>query len=277
MKKLTIGSAVYDDFDGVYFSYQSLRLNNQDILDDLDLLIIDNNPDSAQGKATKHFCNQSNGIRYIPYTDKQSTSVRNEIFNNAEGKFCMSIDCHVLFEPNTIKRLVQYFDENPETDDLYHGPMFYDSLKGNLVAKMLPKWRDHMFGIWGDDERANHIDGDPFEIDMHGMGIFATKTSSWLGFHESFIGFGGEEGYIHNKYRKFDRKIWCLPFLRWLHRFDRPNGVKYRLVLEDRLFNYFIGHKDVGLPYSDIINHFSKVTPKINLQEIIQNVNSLHP
>jgi hypothetical protein len=275
VKKLTIGSAVYDDFDGVYFSYQSLRLNNQDILDDLDLLIIDNNPDSAQGKATKHFCNQSNDIRYIPYTDKQSTSVRNEIFNNAEGKFCMSIDCHVLFEPNTIKSLVQYFDENPETDDLYHGPMFYDSLKGNLIAKMLPEWRDHMFGVWGDDERANRIDGDPFEIDMHGMGIFATKTSSWLGFHESFIGFGGEEGYIHNKYRKFDRKVWCLPFLRWLHRFDRPNGVKYRLILEDRLFNYFVGHKDVGLPYSDIVNHFSKVAPKVKLQPIIQNVDQL--
>ena len=59
MKKLTIGSAVYDDFDGVYFSYQSLRLNNQDIWDDLDLLIIDNNPESAQGKATQSFCKKT--------------------------------------------------------------------------------------------------------------------------------------------------------------------------------------------------------------------------
>ena len=87
MKKLTIGSAVYDDFDGVYFSYQSIRLNNQDIWDDLDLLIIDNNPDSAQGKATKSFCEKTKHIRYIPYTEKKSTAVRNEIFKNAEGEF----------------------------------------------------------------------------------------------------------------------------------------------------------------------------------------------
>ena len=65
MKKLTIGSAVYDDFEGVYFSYQSLRLNNKDILKDLDLVIIDNNPESEEGQATKHFCTQA-GIRYTP-------------------------------------------------------------------------------------------------------------------------------------------------------------------------------------------------------------------
>ena len=275
MKKLTIGSAVYDDFDGIYFTYQSIKLNNQDILDDLDLLIIDNNPDSDHGKATKHFCEQAQGIRYIPYTEKQSTSVRNEIFNQAEGKFCMSVDCHVLFEHGTIKRLIDFFEENPDTEDLYHGPLLYERIGGPVIAKMIPQWRDHMYGFWGEDERANNIDGDPFEIEMHGLGIFACKTDSWLGFHEAFIGFGGEEGYIHNKYRKFNRKVWCLPFLRWLHRFDRPNGVKYRLILEDRLFNYFLGHKEVGLPYSDIINHFSKETPKVKLQPIINNVDQL--
>ena len=84
MKKLTIGSAVYDDFEGVYFSYQSLRLNNKDILKDLDLVIIDNNPESEEGQATKHFCTQA-GIRYTPYTKKTSTAIRNEIFKNAEG------------------------------------------------------------------------------------------------------------------------------------------------------------------------------------------------
>lgn len=274
MKKLTIGSAVYDDFDGIYFSYQSLRLNNQDILDDLDFVIIDNNPDSKHGQTTKHFCKQS-GIRYIPYTEKASTSVRNEIFKNAQGKFCMSIDSHVLFEPNTIKRLIEYFDDNPDTEDLFHGPMFYDSLKGKLIAKMEPVWRHHMYGIWGNDTRADDKDGQPFEIDMHGLGIFACKTDKWLEFHKGFIGFGGEEGYIHKKYQNAGKKVWCLPFLRWLHRFDRPHGVNYRLILEDRLFNYFLGHKDLGLPYDDIIEHFTKETPKVQLQPIINKVDQM--
>jgi len=275
MKKLTIGSAVYDDFDGIYFSFQSLRLNNQEILNDLDFVVIDNNPDSPQGKTTQHFCKQTGCIRYIPYTEKTSTSVRNEIFNNAEGKFCMSIDSHVLFEPNTIKRLVKYFDDHPNTEDLFHGPMFYDSLRGSLVAKMDPVWRHHMYGIWANDDRANDPEHEPFEIDMHGLGIFACKTDSWLGFHDNFTGFGGEEGYIHKKYQQAGKKIWCLPFLRWLHRFDRPNGVNYRLVLEDRIFNYVVGLKDLGLPYDDLINHFAKEIPTLRVQTIVNRVERL--
>ena len=55
MKKLTIGSAVYDDFEGVYFSYQSLRLNNPELKNDIEYIIIDNNPSSAEGKAVKEF------------------------------------------------------------------------------------------------------------------------------------------------------------------------------------------------------------------------------
>lgn len=257
MKKLTIGSAVYDDFDGVYFSYQSIRLNNQDILDDLDLLIIDNNPESDQGKATKEFCKKSNHIRYIPYTEKKSTAVRNEIFNNAEGEFCMSIDCHVLFEPSTIKKLIKYFEENPDTKDLFHGPMLYDMIKGHdPCTHMKPEWRDKMFGTWGYDKKGNKPDNPPFEIPMHGLGIFACKTDAWLKFNSAFLGFGGEEGYIHKKYQREGRKIWCLPFLRWLHRFDRPAGVKYPLALKDRIRNYIIGNQELGLSINDIKKHF---------------------
>lgn len=276
MKKLTIGSAVYDDFDGVYFSYQSLRLNNQDILDDLDLLIIDNNPESSQGRTTKSFCKKTRGIRYIPYTDKTSTAVRNEIFKNAQGEFCMSIDCHVLFEPNTVSKLIKYFEENPDTKDLFHGPMLYDVINGHdPCTHMDPIWRDNMYGTWGNDKRGNDISHPPFEIPMHGLGIFACKTDEWLGFHENFEGFGGEEGYIHKKYKKAGRKTWCLPFLRWLHRFDRPNGVNYPLVIEQRIRNYIHGHKELGLSYDDIIEHFGKKS--INVNQIIKDVQENKP
>lgn len=273
MKKLTIGSAVYDDFDGVYFSYQSIRLNNQDIWDDLDLLIIDNNPESEQGKATKSFCEKTRHIRYIPYTQKKSTAVRNEIFTNAEGEFCMSIDCHVLFEPDTIKKLIKYFEENSDTKDLFHGPMFYDVINGHdPCTHMDPVWRHHMYGIWAYDKRGNDPEDPPFEIPMHGLGIFACKTDEWLGFNEDFVGFGGEEGYIHKKYEKAGRKTWCLPFLRWLHRFDRPAGVKYPLRLEDRIHNYLIGHKELDLPYDEIIDHFKVTNPDLDTKRIVDQI-----
>ena len=32
---------------------------------------------------------------------------------------------------------------------------------------------------------------------------------------------------------------------RWLHRFGRPNGIKYPLILEDRIWNYFVGWLEI--------------------------------
>lgn len=277
MKKITIGSAVYDDFNGIYFTYQSLRLNNQDILDDIDFLVIDNNPESVEGKATKKFCDRVN-IRYIPYTEKISPSVKDQIFQNAKGEFCMSIDSHVLLEHNTLKKIIEFIEKNPDTKDLYHGPMFHDFLGGkSFSTHMDPKWRGHMFGTWGNDKRGFDSDSAPFEIPMHGCGLFMCKTKEWLGFNKNFKGFGGEEGYIHDKFRLKNRKIWCLPFLRWLHRFDRPGGVKYRLVLEDRIFNYIIGKKELGLDFENVLDHFKKVCPRVDYDNILKNVESIYP
>ncbi len=46
MNKLTIGLCVYDDFDGVYFTLQSLRLHHSEVLDRLEFVIINNKPTS---------------------------------------------------------------------------------------------------------------------------------------------------------------------------------------------------------------------------------------
>ena len=262
MKKLTIGSAVYDDFEGVYFTYQSLRLNTQDIWDDLEFIIIDNNPTSAEGNATRHFCEQTKQIRYIPYTEKRGTSIRNEIFKNSEAKFCLTIDPHVLFEASTIHTLIDFFNKNPKTNDLFHGPMLYDIIQNHdPVSKMKPVWRDNMLGTWEADKRGNNKHNKPFEIEMHGMGVYACRTKAWLWFNKEFVGFGGEEGYIHKKFQKAGYKIWCLPFLRWIHRFQRPLGTKYPLVIEERVWNYLVGYDELGLPLDDVVEHFEKTHP----------------
>jgi len=76
---------------------------------------------------------------------------------------------------------------------------------------------------------------------MQGLGVFSCETKNWLGFNEHFKGFGGEEGYIHEKFRQNGGKTVCVPKFKWLHRFLRPDGVTYPLVLEDRIWNYLIG------------------------------------
>ena len=271
MKKLTIGSLVYDDFDGVFFSYQSLRLNNLDILEQLDLVIIDNNPDSPEGQATKDFC-QKAYIRYIPAPEITSTAQRNRVFENAEAPYTICMDPHVIFEPLTIKYLLAFYEANPDTKDLYQGPLLMDCIKGHdPMTHMDPVWRDHMWGTWGIDKRGIKPNLGPFVIPMQGLGTFSCKTDEWMGFNQDFIGFGGEEGYIHEKYRKDDRQCWCLPFYRWLHRFGRPRGVPYPLQVEHRIHNYVVGFKELGLDLDPVVEHFAKECPSVDIKEIIKD------
>jgi hypothetical protein len=94
---------------------------------------------------------------------------------------------------------------------------------------------------------------------MQGMGLFACRKDAWLGFNPRFVGFASEEGYIHEKYRQQGRRTLCLPFLRWIHRFARPNGVPYTNRYEDRLRNYIIGFRELGWNDEPITRHFREV------------------
>jgi hypothetical protein len=125
-----------------------------------------------------------------------------------------------------------------------------------------------MWGIWETDKRGLDINAEPFEIPAQGMGLFACRKDAWVGFNPLLRGFGGEEGYIHEKFRMKGKKAMCLPFLRWLHRFDRPNGIPYNLTYEDKIRNYFITFKELGRDLSEITETFQE---HVGL-EVIQNV-----
>ena len=97
------------------------------------------------------------------------------------------------------------------------------------------------------------------------------RKEAWLGFNKHFRGFGGEEGYIQEKFRQARHKTMCLPFLRWVHRFNRPDGVKYPLTMENKLRNFFIGHYELGLDITPIINHFSEWKPQKQLIDMAES------
>ncbi|MHC4091684.1 MAG: hypothetical protein ACYSVY_15690 [Planctomycetota bacterium] len=101
-------------------------------------------------------------------------------------------------------------------------------------------------------------DDPPFEIPAQGLGLFTCRKDAWLGFNEHFRGFGGEEWYIHDKFRQAGHHVTCLPSLRWVHRFGRPGGTKYSLSLWNKVRNYVIGHNELGLPLDRLKGHFVK-------------------
>lgn len=254
-KTLTIGMATYDDYDGVYFTLQALRLYHPDILPAVEFLIIDNNPGGPCGPALRQLAEAIPSCRYVAKGQIKGTTIRDWVFRLARGKYVLCLDCHVLVAPGALTRLLQYFEANAETNDLLQGPLIYDDLQG-YATHFAPEWRGGMYGTWATDPAGADAELPPFEIPMQGMGLSACRRDAWPGFNPTFRGFGGEEGYIHEKIRQRGGRVLCLPFLRWMHRFNRPLGVPYPNVWAERVRNYLIGFREVGWDTQPVIDHF---------------------
>ncbi|MCK5360785.1 MAG: glycosyltransferase, partial [Gammaproteobacteria bacterium] len=245
-KKLTIGMATYDDYDGVYFSVQAIRMYHPEVTEQTEILVIDNNPSGPCAEDLRNLSSSIPGYRYMAVDEIRGTAVRDFVFREAKTEYVMCIDSHVFIEPGAISKLIDYFDDHPDTPDLLQGPLVYDDLK-SISTHFEPAWRQGMFGFWSVAERGKKITDEPFDIPMQGLGLAACRKHAWQGYNPHFRGFGGEEGYIHQKFRNAGARTICLPFLRWMHRFSRPMGTQYPNVWEERIRNYLIGFEEVGL------------------------------
>jgi len=243
--KLTIGMATYGDIGGVFFTIEALRMYHD--LSDCEILVIDNKGDDTLKNWVKAWGH--NQVRYEKWTDVQGTTMpREKVFELARGEYALCIDSHVLLMPGALKNITDYM----KNGELIHGPMVYDSLDC-YTTHMEPIWRDNMWGIWADTVKT--LPKEPFEIPMHGLGLFGCKKDKWLGFNKNFKGFGGEEGCIHEKFKQAGRKILCIPWLVWCHKFitDSP---PYMVNMIDRVSNYLFAYSELGLDPKPIEEHF---------------------
>jgi len=344
--KLTIGMAVYDDFDGVYFTIQAMRMYHHEVMKDVEFLVIDNKPDSQASPHIKSYVeSQVVGVaaaRYIPMAEATGTTQpRNRVFQEAQGEYVMCVDSHILVWPQAIRRLIEWYETHPESMDLLSGPMLYDNLRA-MNTHFDDFWRAEMWGIWGlawtcncflsspkeeppaftilQDKQGNcdyrrlgmgltlqtscphcgraypflawpqhepklinagftplgmRNDGPAFAIPGMGLGLFSCRREAWLGFNPHFRGFGGEEMYIHEKYRQAGHKALCLPFLKWGHRFSRPGGIPYKHVLTryNKIRNYVLGALEVGYSTDRIYEHFvlGKLCPQWEWDYIVSD------
>ena len=276
MSKLTIGIATHDDFDGLYFSIQNIRMNHKEVMKDVEFVIIDNNPYGVHGESIRNYIKWiKEPVQYLPYSNVQSTSVRNNIFDLADTPYVLSMDSHVFVEPKSIKKLIQFYDDGKDEGNLVQGPLVYDDLTSVSTHFDLTKWAFNMWGQWGTDDRGLNPKNEAFEIPAQGMGLFSCRRDSWLRFNPHFRGFGGEEGYIHEKYRKNGKKTLCLPFLRWMHRFERPNGAHYPNSLEGRFRNYYIGFKELGLDMTPLMENLKEVATVEHILKIEKELSTL--
>lgn len=270
--KITVGMATYQDFDGVYFSLAAFqfyqRLNHP-----VELLVVDNlgqaNDQGVGCPATKKAA-EALGARYVHAPHAKGTAApRNLVFAEATGDVVVCIDCHVLLEQGAVNAIADFFADPVHARDMLQGPLLGDN-RVTLSSHFDPVWRKRMFGVWGRDERVTGPH--PFEIPMQGLGMFAMRKAAWPGFNPAFRGFGGEEGYIHEKVRQAGGKCYCHPACRWMHRFGRPAGVPYPMRVADRIFNYVVGRKELGRPFEDVIEHFTAIGDVQAVREAVDAV-----
>lgn len=334
--KICISMAHCDDFPGVWSTVQSVFLHNEwDNPSDVEIILVDTSPTGSEHrKLVQDFLNKggndsvgcrTRNIKYVDMVNFAGTTLPREvIFDHATAEYVVVMDCHVMLKSNVLRRLLDWFEKNPECKDLIHGPMVYDNL--DIVSThFTDQFRGGMWGTWGgawstpggtifmtsneefndeykDEDRikfdsvkyfdimtlkefepqetgevifpcghivpsnlgwAGHdrelvkfdcfelgkLDSEEgFEIPGMGMGLFASRKDSWLGFNRHCTGFGGEEMNIHRKYKQNGRRTICLPFLKWNHRFGRAGGAPYPIPLAAKIRNYVLWATELSEP-----------------------------
>lgn len=266
--KLTIGMATFDDFQGIWATVQALRLYHE-VVHQCEIVVVDNNPRSKHGEYAKNLLlgkvrSAHPAVQYAPLESPVGTAApRNKVFEVATADYVLCLDPHVLLVPRAIDALLDYYAANPDTQDLLSGPLVYDDLV-KCDSQFNGNWDAEMWGQWDGDQAA--LDkGEPFEIPAMGLGLFSCRKNAWLGFNENFRGFGGEEWYIHEKFRQAGRRCLCIPQLGWVHRFGHPNGVRYPSSSYSKCRNYVIGLTELGLSLDPVYAEFvdkKRVTPQ---------------
>lgn len=257
---LTIGMAVYDDYDGVYFTLQGLRLCHA--YDDCEFVVVDNNPTSRAGQRTKRFVaglhgKNNKGCRYVAMPEAQGTTQpRQRIFDEARGEWVLCLDSHVMLTPGSLLELLAYCQTHGDSRDILSGPLLYDDAMTICGTEFREQWRGGMWGVWHTDDRGRCPKGEPFEIWGQGLGLFAMRRAAWPGFDRRWRGFGGEEGYIHEKVRKAGGRALCLPGVRWVHRFSDHQDVAYPAPIWQKVRNYVLGFQELGRDVEPIRRHF---------------------
>lgn len=271
--KWSICLPAYDNFVEVYFTVQSLRLHHD--MRDKEIIVLDNYGDDRM----LEFIENTGGgtVRYERMKEVRGVSAaKNAAIQAARGEFILCMDSHILLRPGC-------FDVEPIGDDLIQGPCLMNNMR-DIGMQWNPVWRANMWGIWdyiipankyqtltGKEKiavdsrisekklRIADLPSEPYPIWAIGAGFFACRRSSWLGFNQKFRGFGGETGYLQEKYRKAGRKVWCYPNMVWIHYFcNTGRRIPFPVIMAERVHNYLVGFNELGLDITPILQHFGE-------------------
>ncbi len=323
---VTVGMACYQEFDSVWATLIGLRAMHGH---DFDIVVVDNAPRSD---ARLRHVTRAVGGRYYHRPDLNGTSrPRDAVFRFSRTDWVVCVDSHVFIEQGGLEALRQYAAARPDSKDIVSGPIMGDDFRWRPTHWVPPadlpealwgtwttdpayraKWSEGLVPVYEENgEPVVGPDGNPlkrfdttialaatrdfppFEIPMMGLGLFAMRRAAWPGFHSLFRGFGGEEGYIHEKVRQLGGKAICLPQLGWNHKFRDTAGPDstphpYPAPANDHIRNLLIGHRELGIAgYESLIrdkfgkkldaNLFAAIHAEISQQVLAGSIEHIAP
>lgn len=271
--RLTVGIACVDDHSSVYSSIQTLQMYQADVWDELEILVVDDHVADNDSQDVRDFVTSWMPLaRYVAAPGLVGTAAaRDLIFKEAAGEAVLCIDSHVLLEAGSLRSLLSYYDSRPDCLDLLHGPLLKDR-RQPCITHMDPGWHEDKFGVWASDPRGLDAGAPPFEIPMHECSVMTCFKDAWLGFHTDFRGFGGEEGYIQEKYRQAGLRVLCLPSLRWQYRLGRPARGSDAVGRQARLRNFLLGRLELEQAYYDVLDHLARSMSRDEIDGVLSEL-----
>lgn len=145
--KLTIGIPHFNDYDGWWFTVSSLFEHHSHNLHDVDLLTVDNSPNTEQGEEVRASCGQWPGMRYVSQeTPVGTATAKDRVFAEALGDIVLCLDSHVLLGPLAFRAIERTFSI-AQSPTLLHGPLAFDGT-ATVATHLNSEWGSGMPGQW---------------------------------------------------------------------------------------------------------------------------------
>lgn len=274
MDELTVGMVVYEEFPNAWFTVQALRAMHGNRVK---LLVLDAAP---RGCSQTRAVTLAAGGAYHSRPDLCHTAAgRDHLVRLAETPWVLVMDPHVIVEPGGLDALMLAVADGSHDRDILAGPLLIDDGRG-LWTHWRPDAPGRLWGEWETDPRAGGAEA--FDIPQQGLGLFAVHRDHWPGLHPLHRGFGAEEGYLHEVYRRAGGRCLCLPALKWRHQFRGPaNGAPYPRPAHDHPRNLLLHHRELGLDtpetVGEIRRQFAAGLPEAVWANLVREVETVQP
>jgi len=285
---LSVVMATFGDFKETVFTVMN-ALSASRVVDEV--VVVNNNPSGSENSKLKDFLRKSRMVKYVELASPQGTAAPRDLaIRSSKNKYVVCVDSHIQFRVGALPAIDRFWQVHQDKqNDLVQGPILNESMEvmatsfkdvwGVDVTPQSTRYSE-MWGQWHKDVangKPRHEVEPFFEIPAQGLGLFSVNRESWLGFNPHMTGFGGEEFYIHEKYRKMGRKCWCLSQLQWWHLFGEPKT--YPLQRGHKCRNYVLGLTELGIPLDRAHEHFvkSNLIPQDEWNRYVAEANTLHP